>query len=286
MPRLSFSQKMGLTPKEFPLQVDSLDDATRMDLWNMFYQFFSEYIEQSCSIHYLEASRKRFCIYIWESVFHKDLSGLIAAEQIGKQTREFILDKKTKWFKILDFFESLLQWHETLAEFLEVKLNRIFEKNSVAYRVIGSEISPITDDQEIQAIKTAMELPDQLAGARTHISAALQLLSDRENPDYRNSIKESISAVESICKILAKDEHADLASAVKALRKKGFSLHGGLEQGLLKIYGYTSDQGGIRHAMIEEGTVATQEDALFMLVSCSAFCHYLQQKGAQAGLLS
>lgn len=286
MPRLSFSQRMGLTPKEFPLQVDSLDDATRMDLWNMFYQFFSEYIEQSCSIHYLEASRKRFCIYIWESVFHKDLSSLIAAEQIGKQTREFILDKKTKWFKILDFFESLLQWHETLAEFLEVKLNLIFEKNSVAYRVIGSEISPITDDQEIQAIKTAMELPDQLAGARTHISAALQLLSDREKPDYRNSIKESISAVEAVCMVLVGDESASLGKALKRLEDNGISIHHSLKNGFSSIYGYTSNKGGIRHAMIEEGTVATQEDALFMLVSCSAFCHYLQQKGAQAGLLS
>ena len=40
MPRLSFSQRMGLTPKEFPLQVDSLDKATRMDIWNAFYQSF------------------------------------------------------------------------------------------------------------------------------------------------------------------------------------------------------------------------------------------------------
>lgn len=164
-------------------------------------------------------------------------------------------------------------------------VNTVFENDNVAYRVIGLEIAPITNDQEIQAITTAMELPDKLSGARTHISTALQLLSDRGNPDYRNSIKESISAVESVCKVLATNEHATLPDAIKALKKNGFTLHGGLEQGLLKIYGYTSDQGGIRHAMIEEGSVVTQEDALFMLVSCSAFCHYLQQKGSQAGIL-
>lgn len=130
-----------------------------------------------------------------------------------------------------------------------------------------------------------MTLPDQLAGARTHISTALQLLSDRENPDYRNSIKESISAVEAVCMVLVGDKSASLGKALKRLEDNGIKIHPSLRSGFSSIYGYTSDQGGIRHAMIEEGSVVTQEDALFMLVSCSAFCHYLQQKGSQAGIL-
>lgn len=286
MPRLSFSQRMGLTPKEFPLQVDSLDNATRMDIWNIFYQFFLKCMDDSYLIDAMTPVRKKLCVYIWANLLKRDLSKLENVDDITGQVKEMIFNKQTPWYKVLDFCENLLQWDPVRMDEFGKELNDIFEHDSVGYRIVGGEIAPITNDQEIQAIKTAMTLPDQLAGARTHIFTALQLLSDREKPDYRNSIKESISAVESICKILAKDEHADLASAVKALRKKGFSLHGGLEQALLKIYGYTSDQGGIRHAMIEEGTVATQEDALFMLVSCSAFCHYLQQKGAQAGILS
>lgn len=285
MPRLSFSQRMGLTPKEFPLQVDSLDKATRMDIWNVFYRNFC--ISNHC--HYLSQLRPEEGVFweiIWSNFFGKDLSLLDDLRELYEKIRSFIVNDKIQWYRVLDLCEFIIQIPMKKTESFGKFLDMVFIKNNVAYRVIGSEISPITDDQEIKAIKTAMALPDKLSGARTHISTALQLLSDRENPDYRNSIKESISAVESICKILAKDEHADLASAVKALRKKGFSLHGGLEQGLLKIYGYTSDQGGIRHAMIEEGNIVTQEDALFMLVSCSAFCHYLQQKGAQAGLLS
>lgn len=282
MPRLSFSQRMGLTPKEFPLQVDSLDKATRMDIWNAFYQSFDS-LKEAVFIWNMGSTIRAFCETLWADFFKKDLSDLRGSRNLVDQIRVCCITDK--WYTVLDLCEFVIRIPTAESKKFGKNVNMVFQNDNVAYRVIGSEIAPITNDQEIQAIKTAMTLPDQLAGARTHISTALQLLSDREKPDYRNSIKESISAVESICKILAKDEHTDLASAVKALRKKGFSLHGGLEQGLLKIYGYTSDQGGIRHAMIEEGTVVTQDDALFMLVSCSAFCHYLQQKGAQAGLL-
>lgn len=283
MPRLSFSQRMGLTPKEFPLQVDSLDDTTRMDIWNVFYSNFC--ISNHC--HYLsqlEPKEGVFWEIIWSNFFGEDLSLLDDLRTLYRKIRYFIVDEKNKWYCVLNLCEFIIQIPTKKSEAFGKFLNIVFERNNVAYRVIGLEIAPISDDQEIQAIKTALTLPDQLAGARTHISTALQLLSDRENPDYRNSIKESISAVESVCKVLANNEHATLPDAIKALKKNGFTLHGGLEQGLLKIYGYTSDQGGIRHAMIEEGSVVTQEDALFMLVSCSAFCHYLQQKGAQAGI--
>ena len=55
--------------------------------------------------------------------------------------------------------------------------------------------------------------------------------------------------------------------------------------GFEKIYGYTSDQDGIRHAILDESKTVEPEDALFMLVSCSAFCNYLQQKAVKAGII-
>lgn len=285
MPRLSFSQRMGLTPKEFPLQVDSLDDATRMDIWNAFYKSFD--LLSSC--HYLsqlEPEEGVFWEFVWSNFFGKDLSLLDDLRELYEKIRSFIVNDKIQWYRVLDLCEFIIQIPMKKAESFGKILNIVFTKNNVAYRVIGPEISPITDEQEIQAIKTAMALPDKLSGARTHISTALQLLSNRENPDYRNSIKESISAVEAVCMVLVGDESASLGKALKHLEDNGIKIHPSLKSGFSSIYGYTSDQGGIRHAMIEEGAVVTQEDALFMLVSCSAFCHYLQQKGAQAGLLS
>lgn len=50
-----------------------------------------------------------------------------------------------------------------------------------------------------------------------------------------------------------------------------------LKDGFLKIYGYSSDADGIRHAMSDVPTL-TESDARFMLVSCSAFANFLIER--------
>ena len=110
----------------------------------------------------------------------------------------------------------------------------------------------------------------------------MELLSDRKNPDYRNSIKESISAVESFCKLLTKNEKATLGEALKVLEDK-YELHPALKSSFSHLYGYTSDADGIRHCLIDQPNLSF-EDAKFMLVSCSAFINYLVTKTSKAGL--
>lgn len=52
-------------------------------------------------------------------------------------------------------------------------------------------------------------------------------------------------------------------------------MHPALNGAFQKLYGYTSDAGGIiRHALLEEDSLDFK-DAKFMLVSCSAFVTYL-----------
>ncbi|MBC8320129.1 MAG: hypothetical protein H8E34_05345 [Bacteroidetes bacterium] len=105
----------------------------------------------------------------------------------------------------------------------------------------------------------------------------MSLLSDRKNPDYRNSIKESISAIESLCKILVGDNSKTLGKALKELRKK-FEIPPSLLKAFDAIYGYTSSEGGIRHSLLEDDITVGLEEARFMLVACSAFTNYLISK--------
>ncbi len=91
----------------------------------------------------------------------------------------------------------------------------MFEKENYAYRIINNEITAITSEQEIQSIEDALENTNQYSGVQQHLNQALKLMSDRQNPDYRNSIKESISAVESICKIVTNEDKATLGKALK-----------------------------------------------------------------------
>ena len=78
--------------------------------------------------------------------------------------------------------------------------NIYFKQEYVGYRFVDKIIVPISDQNEITEIEEVLEC--RYAIERNHISKANILLADRENPDYENSIKESISAVEAICEIL------------------------------------------------------------------------------------
>lgn len=65
------------------------------------------------------------------------------------------------------------------------------------------------------------------------------------------------------------------------------NIHGSLKQGFVKIYGFTSNEQGIRHALLEKGAPDVDEaDALFMIGACSAFVSYLVNKARAAGLLN
>lgn len=71
-----------------------------------------------------------------------------------------------------------------------------------------------------------------------------------------------------------------MGDALKVIEKRG-SLHQALKDGFIKLYGYTSDEGGIRHAMLNEPNLASS-DALYFLLSCTSFVNYL--KGQLKGL--
>jgi hypothetical protein len=108
-------------------------------------------------------------------------------------------------------------------------------------------------------------------------------LADAKKPDYRNSMKEAISAVEALCKIIAKKDKANLGPALDAVTAK-VKLYPKLLEGFKALYGYTSDEHGIRHALKDDGTPEA-EDAKFMLVTCSAFVNYLIEKARKNALL-
>lgn len=78
-----------------------------------------------------------------------------------------------------------------------------------------------------------------------------------------------------MCQIIVGDESAVLSTALKRLEDNGTVIHPSLKLAFTKLYAYTCDQGGIRHAEGMFESNVTFEEAKFMLVSCSAFINYL-----------
>ena len=159
------------------------------------------------------------------------------------------------------------QYHSATAIY-----NDAFEREYVGYRIINGEARPITNEVEVETIEDA--LSDSHKNVTQHINKALGFLSDRESPDYANSIKESISAVERMCSIII-GKPTTLGEALKKLEDNGIVIHSALKGAFSKLYGYTSDASGIRHAGELGGKDSTFEEAKFMLVSCCAFVNYL-----------
>lgn len=118
--------------------------------------------------------------------------------------------------------------------------------------------------------------------ARHSLDRAVELLADRTTPDYPNSIKESISAVEAIVKKITGE--GTLGAGLKKLEAAGLTIHPALRGAWSQMYGWTSDDNGIRHAGIEAAN-ADQALAKYMLVTCSAFVSYLVVEGNKVGLL-
>ena len=73
---------------------------------------------------------------------------------------------------------------------------------------------------------------------------------------------------------LTENNNATLGDCLKKLKD---SIHPAMKDAFLKLYGYTSDANGIRHANgLGEGD-STFAEAKYMLVSCSSFINYLSE---------
>ena len=181
------------------------------------------------------------------------------------------------WNEVYDFVEFVVACSEGQPrENLIRACNSRLEKENSAYRIVGGKITLITSDEEIQSVESAIEKSLPFPGVRTHLEKALSHLSERSNPDYRNSIKESISAVESMAKHISGKKKVTLDNALKTI-KQAENLPASLQAAFSKLYGYTSNADGIRHALMEESNIGYAE-AKFMLVACSAFTNYLVEK--------
>ena len=262
---MRFSQRMGYKPIREIIQKESLDDDLRTGLWNTFYSFYG------IKDHHYEMYET-----IWVDYYKKYLEDFYdESNDCWEKNRYLILEGE--WYEVFDFLEFIVKIIDDIGlkeEFTE-NCNLILKRELSAYRFIDGRIIEITSEDEINEVEESIDISPTTV--QTHLKNAVILLSDRDNPDYRNSIKESISAVESICKLIT-GESLSLGQALKKIENKNMiQLHSSLKQGFSSIYGYTSDSDGIRHGLSEESNL-DYEDAKFMLVACSAFVNYLNVK--------
>lgn len=215
--------------------------------------------------------------YLWCEFLNQRLSDFYI--RYGHQTvaTDYISDIDIEWHNKLDLIEetivSLRKMKKTCYDYFVNSMNCQFERLNFAYRIVDDLIVEITSEEEIASIQQALDVSQN--GVRTHLHTALVHLSTKPVGDYRNSIKESISAVEAISREITGEKSINF----KKMEEAGVSVPSALREAFNKLYGYTNDgTTGIRHALMDDTNEPTADEAIFMLVFCSAFINYLTKK--------
>lgn len=260
-----FSERKGYTQK--PLQFETMSQALKNRIWNV---YSCEVCTDVCDYdsHYLEEILDYLGLPV-EKVY--DVSGVLS--NLDKLKKWFDI---AEWYMVYDFIEiyvALLPPEERFDA--KRNFNYILQQENAGYRASDSHVIPITNEVELRCIEAAQETAYR--SVNIHFQKATELYSKRPVPDYENTIKEAISAVEAMCCIIADNKKATLGDALKRLESKGIKLHKALQNAMSSLYGFTSDESGIRHGSIDF-TGASIEDAKYMLITCSAFVNYLIEK--------
>jgi hypothetical protein len=278
---IPFSKKYGHSPLSAALQIDSMNNALKVRLWNHFYTALFLDTDRE---HIFEPTS--FDMTLWSKYLRLSLADLpsitSASFEVSDQMKEAF--DKMEWYEIYDLVEFVAKNNSfdsehTYEDFIE-KANTILAEESAAYRFVEGCIAPITSQEQREQIEMALLNSPTIASM--HLKKSLELLSDKKSPDYVNSMKESITAVEAICKLIAGKENADLSCALKIVERR-IDIPGALQSGLSSLYGYTSSYGGIRHASIKDVDINLNL-AVFFLSICSAFVNYLNAESSRMGI--
>lgn len=275
MPR--FSERYGYKPIRESLQKESIDGPLLNGLWNVICHYYLDIYSPNAYGQFYGSSSNLFARLskkIYRDFLRRPLDempGMYKYLRDEMKSYFFRLD----WDEVYDFIEFLCEaLPDEMSEPFSDSINEILEREMSAYRLVGFLVTPLTSEEEINEIEGASSLEEtKFSPAAEHIRKATSKLSSRENPDYLNSIKESIAAVESVCRIATGE-----STLGKALKKMGDLVSPRILEAVEKLYAFTNQEEGIRHSLLSDQTEIRFEDAKFFLVMSSSVVNYFKFK--------
>jgi hypothetical protein len=278
--KITFAQAEGVEPLPKPLKLKEISQELRALLWGLIY----DSMEEDCDRRTGHIVGAWYAIVRHKHVFfdHKMLDDFSRNFDSNKNVVRSVIEHGD-YVQVFDLLQYVLR-HQSCPDGLAEGISAVLEQARAAYRLVdGDTIVPAVTEEEADAVQRAFAdlLAGELHGARSHLRKASDAINSGH---YADSVRESIHAVESVARSLDPKAGKTLEPALAALESKSV-LHPALKQGFSKIYGYTNDEQGIRHALIDDAAADVDiHDAVFMLGACASFITYLIGNARDAGI--
>ena len=271
-----FSERYGYVQRA--IQIESMDAALRNGLWNALSRLIPiDITRPSQELLYTQ----QLMTHIWidhfketEDVLPQEkafMGGLNPAEVEGLRSSLKERFYTADWYRVYDLIEFVGRNIICNTDQFRRDCNFVLERERAGYRFVNRLIAPITNDLEIEAIESAISQSEEPA---VHLRRALERLSDRQTPDFSNSMKDSILAVESQARITMGDPAATLGKLLHRLQKER-GLPTNIKTAIEALHGYTSSAVGIRHGLVGREKDVNFHMAKFVLVVCSACVNFI-----------
>lgn len=286
----TFSERYGYEPLPQPMRLGEISDDLRREIWNKTRELFQSRsrpeMSSSWGSTYFVESETGFIERVLGK-FLKKPEDEIDTSYTGALAHFKTLILKSPFNVVLDLIEEIANHKPMYAHRWELFariIRFLFDKHAAAYWLDESRrpyhFFPRSSREQGEATQQSIQTIREadMKGASTHLRQAVEQINVRQ---FAKSIADSIHAVESVARQID-PESQTLRPALNSLKKAGLIKHPALKEAFSKLYGYTSDEQGIRHALLNQDSADVGVDeAIFMFGACASFAAYLVNKHRQ-----
>ncbi|MBN2185945.1 MAG: hypothetical protein JW732_00615 [Dehalococcoidia bacterium] len=260
-----FSKRYGLRPTSEGLMYEEVPQPARVGLHHIVGLFFKD--------KYLDLYQL-LCIALRTPLDRGRANIYLAPVAVEK----LIID--CQWWQFYDICEVLWQGLEYKRDRdnLSTEINTLLREERLGFDLRDGKVEKIGSafiDTRAKEARYLLKEPE-FEGADKHFEKALKALNTRPNPDVENCVKDAISAIESVGRIIVDDDKALLSKIIKDMANNGL-IPKPLDEAIQKIYAYRGDQPGVAHGLVGTSKV-TIDEAEFVLAISAATIIYLVKK--------
>jgi hypothetical protein len=267
-----FSKRYGLRSTPEGLMYEDVSERARVGLYHLVKHFFEK------GYSYL-GLYKVLCIALRIPADRGIAESYLSWDYLASEAIEKLI-MNCQWWQFYDICEVLWQGlkHKGEKDSLSDEINNLFREEQLGFELRDGKVEKIGSgfiDAQIKEARYLLKEPE-FKGADEHFEKALKTLNTRPKPDVENCVKDAVSAIESVGRIIVNDEKALLGDIIKDMAKNK-TIPKPLDEVIQKIYAYRGDQPGVAHGLVGTSKV-TIDEAEFVLAMSAAIIIYLVKK--------